>query len=414
MRFPSISEFRVHLRTATFRDTSIVFVGNLIASVLGAIFFFLLAHRIGPAGFGTYSAVMAIVTVVVDLFDIAINNAIVSFGSKKETSASVFHQGFVQKILYSTGAIALLFLFGRVITAFLGKPELFEPLLIALWYIPSKALFSFAKTVLQTQRSFFTDAMIEISAATIRLLGFLFIPITIGDALSLSLWVTSGSLIVSSLVGIPTLISVISKREERHERAHFSRYQQWMTLAFVGTAIGGKLDVLFLTRFATLDVVGWYQAAFRLLLPVQQLASSLSRVFAPRFATFGTRGDARKYLQKTLWFSGLLSLMMLLTIPLFPVAIPLLYGPSFRPAITLGIALLLYSMIFLFSTPWWSSILYYFRDAKTFSFLSLLQLPLLATLLFLFVPTFGAIGAVVALTLTNGVETVLAARKGSL
>lgn len=414
MRFPSISEFRVHLRTATFRDTSIVFVGNLIASVLGAIFFFLLAHRIGPAGFGIYSAVMAIVTVVVDLFDIAINNAIVSFGSKKETSVSVFHQGFVQKILYSTGAIALLFLFGRVITAFLGKPELFEPLLIALWYIPSKALFSFVKTVLQTQRSFFTDAMIEISAATIRLLGFLFIPITTGDALSLSLWVTSGSLIVSSLVGIPTLISVISKREERHEHAHFSRYQQWMTLAFVGTAIGGKLDVFFLTRFATLDVVGWYQAAFRLLLPIQQLASSLSRVFAPRFATFGTRGDARKYLQKTLWFSGLFSLMMLLTIPLFPVAIPLLYGPSFRPAVTLGIALLLYSMIFLFSTPWWSSILYYFRDAKTFSYLSLLQLPLLATLLFLFVPTFGAIGAVVALTLTNGVETVLAARKGSI
>lgn len=414
MRFPSISELRVHLRTATFRDTSIVFVGNFIASVLGAVFFFLLAHRIGPAGFGTYSAVMAIVTVVVDLFDIAINNAIVSFGSKKETSVSVFHQGFVQKILYSAGAIALLFLFGRIITALLGKPELFDSLFIALWYIPSKALFSFIKTVLQTQRSFFTDAMIEISAAAIRLLGFLIIPIVHDDMLALALWVTSGSLVVSSFIGIPNLISVFSKRRERHEHVHFSRYQQWMTLAFVGTAIGGKLDVLFLTRFAALEVVGWYQAAFRLLLPIQQLASSLSRVFAPRFATFGSRGEARTYLRKTLWFSGLLSLAILVTIPIFPVAIPILYGPTFSPTIPLGIALLGYSMVFLFSTPWWSSILYYHRDAKVFSFLSLLQLPLLVTLLFLLVPPFGAMGAVVALTLTNGVETVLAARKGSI
>ena len=414
MHLPSISNSRSHLRTATFRDTTIVFGGNIFSSILGAAFFFLLAHRIGPEGFGTYSAVMAIATVSVDLFDIAINNAIVSFGSKKETASSVFRQGLIQKVLYSSGAVVLLLLFGRLVTSLLGKPMLFDPLLVALWYIPSKALFSFIKTVLQTKRSFFTDAVIETSAATIRLLGFLLIPVASADTLALSLWVTSGSLVISSCIGLPNLLPVLAKRGPQHEQVHFSQFQRWMTLAFVGTAIGGKLDVFFLTRFASLDVVGWYQAAFRLLLPVQQLASSLSRVFAPRFAMFGNRREAGIYLRKTLWFSGLLSLAMLLTIPLFPFAIPILYGPTFGPTIPLGIALLGYTMIFLFSTPWWSSILYYFRDAKTFSYLSLLQLPLLTTFLVLLVPPFGAMGAVIALTMANEIEPVLEARRGSI
>ena len=69
------------LRTATVKDTGVVFVGNTISSILGAVFYFLLARIAGPAQFGAFAVVAAVATTAVDFFDVGVNAAGINYAS---------------------------------------------------------------------------------------------------------------------------------------------------------------------------------------------------------------------------------------------------------------------------------------------------------------------------------------------
>ncbi len=117
-----LSEILKSFRTATFKDTTIVFMGNNLYSVLGAVFFFILAHQAGPVVFGIFSIAIAVAITAVDLFDIAINNAIISFGSKSGWMAIALRNGLKRKLLLSVIFSVLLWIFIPAIIWILGKP----------------------------------------------------------------------------------------------------------------------------------------------------------------------------------------------------------------------------------------------------------------------------------------------------
>lgn len=414
INFRLISNFREVLKTATLKDTGIVFVGNLISSVLGAVFFFLLAHQGGPYVLGIFGVSIAVAITIADLFDVAIDNAMITFGSRSEVRGQVLRNGLFRKIVLSCIASILLWIFSSSITKLLGKPELLGAIRMAIWLVPTKSLYGFVKTVFQISRKFHFDAGIEVFSSLIRLFGFLIIFIVKIPVLALAFWAYIGSLVVAILIVLPVIIPVLKEKSQGVGHQAFTSYQLWMTLSFAASSISSRLDIFFLTRFTSLETVGWYQAAFRLFMPVQQLAGSLTRVFAPRLASFHDALQARRYLKKALLLTGFLSLSMLIPTPIFSWAIPLLYGSRFQGAIPIAYGLVLFFMVFLFSTPWWSVLLYFHSRARMFALLSiiglLLQLVLFPSTIFLF----GVHGAAIALLLSNIILTILVARKSRI
>lgn len=397
-------------RTATFKDTTIVFMGNNLSSVLGAVFFFILAHRAGPSVFGIFSIAVAVAITAVDLFDVAINNAIISFGSKSGWMAIALKNGLKRKILLSIIFSILLWVLIPAIIWLLGKPEISYALRISVWLIPSKAIFSFVKTALQAGKEFFLDSAVDILSSVIRLLGF-FILWRIGlSPLASALWGYILGLLLSTIIALPKVKDLISvETGDKFNHNEFTVYQSWMTLAFVSSAVSSRLDIFFLTRMVSLEMVGWYQAAFRLYMPVQQLASSISRVLAPRFASFSNHKESRAYLKKSLLLSGGLAVSMFLLIPVYPWAIKFLYGDNFQGSIIFAYWMMGYFSLFLFSTPWWSRLLYYHSNARKFALLSILQLIVLVAAVPISIVSFGGAGVAVALFGSLLLSTVLAA-----
>lgn len=405
-----LPEILKSFRTATFKDTTIVFIGNNLSSVLGAVFFFILAHQAGPTVFGIFSIAVAVAITAVDLFDVAINNAIISFGSKSGWVAIALRNGLKRKILLSIIFSVLLWIFIPAIIWILGKPEISYALKISVWLIPSKAIFSFVKTALQAGKEFLLDSAVDILSSVVRLLGF-FILWKIGlSPLASALWSYILGLLLSTVIALPKVKDLISvEADDKFNHKEFTVYQSWMTLAFVASSVSSRLDIFFLTRMVSLEMVGWYQAAFRLYMPVQQLASSISRVLAPRFAGFSNHKESRAYLKKSLLLSGGLAVSMFILIPVYPWAIKFLYGNSFQGSIVFAYWMMGYFSLFLFSTPWWSRLLYYHVNAKKFAMLSILQLIVLVTTVPFSIATFGGAGVAVALFGSLLLSTVLAA-----
>lgn len=387
-----------------------VFSGNLLSAVIGAVFYFSLARLAGPAGLGMFAVTLAVVVTATDLFDIALNAAIINFASREKARASTLRTALKRKLILSFGVSVGLFVLAPLAANLLSKPELTDPLRLAIWLIPSKAVFSFVRAALQAARRFVFDAAIDIVGSSLRLVFFLLGVLVIGQAPVVTALAAYafGQLVVAAIGLAAVRKMMASAGETRHQG--FTRYQTFMTVSFVTTAIAGRLDVLFLTRLTTLELVGWYQAAFRLFIPVQQLSSSLSRVFAPRFASFTRKLQAQEYTKKALQLSLGLSGAMFLTIPFLRLGIRLLYGPEYLEAVGLSYGLIWYFAAFLAATPVWSKLLYYHSNAKAFAYLALFQLAALAVFLPPAIIAGGGLGAAVTLTITNMAATLLAFR----
>jgi len=74
-------------KTQTAKDAGIVFGGQVLSTLISAIFFILVARFLGPEKLGIYSAATAIVIVLADTVDLAINSSIIKFYHKKDYKA---------------------------------------------------------------------------------------------------------------------------------------------------------------------------------------------------------------------------------------------------------------------------------------------------------------------------------------
>lgn len=398
------------VRTATVKDTGIVFAGNTISSILGAVFYFLLARVAGPTQFGMFAAVAAVATTAVDLFDVGINAAVINYASRAETRQSSLRSALVRKVWISGAVTVIIVLAAPIISGLLGQPVLTGAIRWAALLVPAKALFSFVRSGLQAVKLFVLDAGLDILSSVMRLGSFIVLIFGLGyDPVLAAIWSYAIGLFLPAILGFKKVWRMMEKPENNIGAPGFTSYQSYMTAAFGAAAISGRLDVFFLTRLTTLEAVGLYQAAFRLFMPVQQLSSSLSRVLAPRFGGFGDKSEAKKYLHKSLLLSRGLAALMFLTVPFLPWGIKLLYGSDFTAAVGNAYWLILYFGVFLAATPWWAKLLYFHSNAKWYAVLAGLQLIMLLILMPWLINIFGANGAAMALLGVNFVAAGTAA-----
>ncbi|MDZ7587403.1 MAG: oligosaccharide flippase family protein, partial [Patescibacteria group bacterium] len=363
--------------------------------------------------FGLYTTAFAIVMIVIDAVELAISGSIIKFASQADTQSQGFVKfGFYLKLILGLVITALFILISQVLSPFL-HPLLTYPLLIVSLFIPAVFLLRFPKSLLQSQKKFFKDTVLEIITSLIRLasiFGFYWLAqLTVITALLSYLFGALAAFLIGAL-----MISwkFLSAPPNPKIKSHFFSFQKWLTVGFIIAAVHGRIDSVILLKFSGPEATGIYQAAFRFFMPVLQLAGALSLVFAPRFASFPDFSQKKTYLHKAAKLALGLGSLVLLFIPLAPFMVKFIFGAKYLSSILPLQILSLGFAAFVAGAPYTSHLIYAVNKTKIFFLVNLLQLAFLVSLDLILIPLSGAVGAAWALASTliiiNGLLATIA------
>jgi O-antigen/teichoic acid export membrane protein len=389
------------IKTRTAKDSLIVTLGMGLNTVLSAVSIFLIARFLGPSGFGIYATVLAMVVIVTDSLELAISGSIVKFASQENSQSLRFIKyGFFLKLVLGFVLGGLFWLVSQPVASLISS-DLLKPLKLASFFIPVLFLSRFPRSLLQAKKQFFKDISLEVITSLFRLgalVSFYFLGwLTVTWALAAYLFGT----VVAFLLGA-TLINwqFLSSTVNRQTKRHFFSFQKWLTVAYVIAAIHGRIDNPLILRLSGANTSGIYQAAYRFFMPAIQLSASLSLVFAPRFASFPDLATSRAYLKKASKLSLALGGLVLLIIPLSGFLVKLIFGSAYLTAVLPTQILAFGFAFFVAGSPFVAHLIYATNHTRAFFGVNLLQMILLISLDLLLVPSFGAVGAALATSLT--------------
>jgi O-antigen/teichoic acid export membrane protein len=394
-------------KTETLKDVSIMTIATGISALLAALFFILVARLTNPEKLGIFSLATAASFMFADIFDVALNASLVRFVSRelnKEKSLEDKYLKFVfkLKILVAIGLIVLIFFFKKPISKLVFGNPLEQIILLVGVGTGFHLIFTFTIAHLQARKLFFKAAQSLVLLPTIRLIGLLIVVVLRQVTVVNLLY----AYFVSTLLAIIPVMLMAPRKyfqatNEYSIARKFFRYNLPLTTGFSLSAVSGRVDNFILANLASSVAVGFYSAAFRLFSPLQFLVGSLATVFAPRFASFSNKEQAKIYLKKTILLAITLTSLLLLAYPLAPFIIRTLFGDDFLPSVPSLRILLFGFSIFSLQTPFISVIMYYFSKPKVFALISLVQLILIITLNLLFIPRLAQVGAALAFLVTQ-------------
>jgi len=388
-------------KTQTIKDALIVTLGMGLSTVLSALAIFFIARFLGPGDFGLYTGALAIVVIVIDALDLSLGTSIVNFASKNsDQTHALVKYGFLLKIVLGLSAGGLFFLLSPLLSKLIN-PQLLDPLRFASLFIPLIFLYRFPRSILQAQKQFLKDTLVENATSLFRLsfaVGFYWtLNFTVITALAAYLF---GALVALLLGASFISWRFLSARITGFTKSHFFSFQKWLTLGFIVAAFHGRVDSALLLKLTDAVTNGIYQAAYRFYMPAIQLASVLSLVLAPRFASFSDRSEAKQYLFKAGKLTVLLSSVILLIIPLAPLFVSLIFGSAYYQAILPTQILSFGFVFFVAGSPFVSYLIYSLKKTHWFFILSLIQLIVIVSLDLLLIPRWQATGAALATSLT--------------
>jgi len=395
-----LKSFKSITKTQTIKDSIIVMVGMGFSTIFSALSIFLIARILGPADFGLYTTALIIVIILIDSFDLAIGGSIVNFASQKTSESKGFIKyGFNLKLYLGLILGVLFALISRPLAGLL-HPQLKLPLLISASFIPVIFLVRFPRSLLQAQKKFLPDSLIEVAISLIRLLligcFYWFFKLTVINSLLAYLF----GAVFTFIFAIKLIPWDFLKAKITHKiKTHFFSFQKWLTVAFILAAIHSRIDTAILMRLAGPTVTGIYQAGFRFFMPAIQFAATISLVFAPRFASFPDNQTAKKYLHKAAGLSLGLGGLVLLIIPIAQWLIQLIFGSDYSQAVLPTQILSLGFAAFVAGAPFSSHLIYFSKRIKAFFAINLLQLIMVIVLNLILVPLYGAVGAALSLSL---------------
>ncbi len=385
----------------TIKDTGIVTIGTGLSTVLATVCIFLIARILGPASFGLYTTAFALGIIVIDSIELAISGSIVKFAAQNNALSQGFVKfGFYLKIILGLGITGLFILISQALSPFLHQ-QLTQPLLVVSFFIPAVFLLRFPKSLLQAQKKFFHDSVLEVTISLVRLISVLgfygLAQLTVITALLSYLF---GALTAFLIGALMVSWKFLSASITPKIKSHFFSFQKWLTFGFIIAAVHGRIDSVILLKLSGAEATGIYQAAFRFFMPVLQLAGALSLVFAPRFASFPDFSQKKTYLYKAAKLALGLGCLVLLLIPLAPFLVKFIFGTKYLSSILPLQILSLGFAAFIAGAPYTSHLIYAVNKTKVFLIINLLQLSLLVSLDLIFIPKSGAVGAALALAST--------------
>lgn len=317
-----------------FQDILGVFNSNIFSLIAGVLFSVILTRVLGPEGFGIFTALVIIPTLIVSLTHLGIRGAAIYHVGKKTYDLNE---------LISTIFVLLIFssLLGMVLSAisyYFFYQDGFTLLMvaIAICVIPPRlAIVYFGGIYLgkdevrkANQLNWITNLINLILAA---ILVWWFNMGILGAVISL---------LISSLV--VTINGIISLSKEYTIRLKVNMpiirnlFQLGIlfALAFFVIQLNFRLDILLLEKLSTIEEVGIYSLSAHIAEQIWQIPLAMGIVVFSRTASSGGSRETTMMTLKLLRISVLLSLFAsIAAFILAPLLIPLVFGEDFTPSV---------------------------------------------------------------------------------
>lgn len=401
------------LKTNTIKQTLITFSGTAINGLLGMIFYILVARQLGPTSFGLLMVTIYTLTLIADVADVGTDTGLIRFIGKYLQTDSKKALKFMKLGLEIKALIwFMIMLLGWLLAPFISeliflKPELTQPLRLAMVGVGGALFFSFITHSIQAFQKYSVWSILNISMNGLRLL-LIIILIYIGSLGFNQVLITYIAItflgFFIGLLFLPNFFRVSGQFEVSKE---FFHYNKWVALSILLAAISSRMDTFILARLLSGNFVGIYTAANQLTVFIPQLVFALAIVVAPKLASFQSNLQAVLYLKKLQFFIISIVFFLLFLIPVMVVLIPLLFGSQFQQSINPFIILFLAQLLFLLALPSHQAIFYYFSKPNVFAALSSIQLITVTLLGILLIPNLGVIGAALAVFTSNLILLIL-------
>lgn len=341
-----LTEDQQTIRTMA-RGAGIVLLGTIIARVLGYVFRVVLKRYLGLADFGLISAVIAIIEMVTIVALLGLPGAVSRYISYYRARKAPDKEGAVILIafLLTIGAsifagLAIYFSAPFLCNVLFKKPEML-PMLKILWLaiIPYTFQFIIADIFRGYKQMRLMMLVQPLGRNIFLLLGFIG-AILISSGMTAAVWGNLSGYVLGTVFALILLrqnvrihaVSHSDKNKILHELVAFSWPLVFSTIFWNTTS---RIDVFFLTIYASKEQVGVYNA----LLPLSQFVpvamQSFITIFMPIIASIFARGTLAQiqgiYSASTKW---IYSFTLIIFFPIFVFSGPIL--EIFFGADTLG------------------------------------------------------------------------------
>lgn len=393
--------FKRIIKTATFKQSQITILGSLINGGLGALFYILMARILGPSDFGLLIVAIATLTLIGDMADFGTNTGLVryvsaSIGNDKEKAIKFLKLSLEFKILVWILVLVLgIYLAPVIAEGIFNKPELTGALRLVMVGVGGALLFSFATSALQSLQKYSIWSIVNVATNFLRVVMIIFL--FLFGSLNLQNGLLSYILLPFFGFSLALLFlpfkEILKARNEVSVAKELFKYNFWVGIFTLIAAVSGRLDTFLTARLMTTEQLGIYGAANQLVTVVPQVITALGVVAAPKFSSFVNNHDMLVYLKKFQLYVLGLCLLGLLAIPLVVYLIPIIFGSAYLAVSGPFVLLVIAMLIFLFSIPVHSSIIYYFGKPDVFVWVSVGHLLIIGILGYFLILNFGIMGA---------------------
>ena len=399
------------LFSQTSRDTLVSFTGLGTIAAVGMIFSIITARGLGPAAFGLFSALTALVTLLSSLGDLGISSALVNFlpkvADRRSVLISVTFWFQIAVTLVLTLALMAAGLFHNFIIPG-STPQHFITIgvLTGLYVLQG-----FALGIFNAEKKFLRASILQGSDSIIKLIIVAGLFFSRNLNIELAILANVFSTLVSLIYGFWGEFRNIRPIFPRAQLAEIFQFSKWIALSRTFGVMVSRVDVILLNLLAGSFQAGIYSAASRIALVFALLVSSIGAVTAPRFSAFIRKEDIRRYLKKVALMVGGISLIMLSTVVLADPLVRLIFGEEYLAAIPVFRAMTLAMIPFLLSVITSQPLIYSFNQPKFFSRVTIIQVVTIISLDLIFIPRYQALGPTISLGIANVIVVALSGWK---
>lgn len=396
------------LNTATFKQSSITFIGTTLNGILGWLFFAAVYRFLGPINFGIITISTVTLTLIADVADIGTNTGLVKFVSSSLTNDKDRAYQFLKlsleiKLIAWFVSFLIIYSLAQILAELLfHKAELITPLRLVAIGCGGALLYSFATSSMQAFQKYFFWSVVNVVTNFTRLILILILgfslTINIESTLLVYIIFPFFGFFISMLI-LPAKKIFTAKNEFKLSKELFS-YNIPVAIFTLISAISARLDTYLTASLLNIKEVGLYGVATMITPFMAQLVSAIGLVSAPKFASFQNVTQMITYMKKLQLMVIGLSVLGILSIPIVSYLIPVIYGESAREAIIPFIFVFIAMLVFLLSIPVHHSVIFYFGRPDLFIGVSIGHLLIIGIIGYFLISNFGIIGA--SLTVLTG------------
>lgn len=399
----------IHLvKSSTVKDTSILFVGNILTAFLGFALILILARSLSIEDMGVFSAFTNLMLLLGTFADPGISSAIVKFVAetrkrknfrleKKYISAALKIQLGIFLVI-----TLLLVVFSNLVAKNLLATEDNLLVIVLVVAVFAQIIWLFSSYVLRARRKFIYSASVDVITGCLRFVSILLLVFTSTLIVRSSTLLYALTTLIAGSFGFYFLGGIyLNIKPERTQYISLLKFSSWLGVNKISSVLASRIDIQMLALLAGATSTGLYSIPSRLIFFVTVLVSSLSAVVSPRFASFNNKELEKKYLLKILVFSLLIVGGLVFWYLLADPFITVLFGDKYHDSVPIFRLLILSIVPFVLTTPSVNAIIYSIKKPKYIGFFSIFQLILIILLNVIFIQRFGALGPTYSLLIAN-------------